>query len=167
MHLDERSLSARRSAGSKEMRHGTHSKSKRKQWALRPPVNGDKIDGDDHDRARGARDIKRDCSQSIEHYRAICHVSNGREASRHDDHAAGVVMGSNARFTMDPTFARNFNTLVRGTLHEGADEQEHMLASLRSRFKGQPIAVIKPVLAREWSGSAVRLRSPNSRSTRR
>lgn len=52
---------------------------------------------------------------------------------------------------MDPNFERDFNNLVRGTLHEVADEQERMFASLRSRFKGQPIAVIKPVLAREWS----------------
>lgn len=60
-------------------------------------------------------------------------------------------MGPKAEFTMDPNFERNINNLVRDTLHDVADEQERMLAALSSRFKGQPVAVIKPVLASEWA----------------
>jgi hypothetical protein len=133
------------------MRHGTHSESKRKQWALREQVDGGPVAQDDYDRTRRSWDSKRDCGQSLQHYRPLCHVGNRREASQHDYHAAGVVMGSNVKVTMNPNFERDINQLVRGTLHDVAAEQERMLATLRARYRGQPLEMIKPVLSREWS----------------
>lgn len=59
-------------------------------------------------------------------------------------------MGSGSKFEMSRDFERDLNKMLQGTMKDIASEYQKMFDSLLRRYKGRPVAEIKPVLRREW-----------------
>lgn len=49
---------------------------------------------------------------------------------------------------------------AKGTMKQAASEHQKMLDSLVRRYKGRPVAEIKPVLKREWSRNGGSISDP-------
>lgn len=60
-------------------------------------------------------------------------------------------MGSGFKFEMSGNFERDLNKMLQGTMKDIASEYQKMFDSLSRRYKGRPVAEIKPVLRREWA----------------
>ncbi len=61
-------------------------------------------------------------------------------------------MGSGFKFEMSRNSERELNKMLQGTIKDIASEYQEMLDSLLRRYKGRPVAEVKPVLRREWAG---------------
>lgn len=60
-------------------------------------------------------------------------------------------MGSGFKFEMSRNFERDLNKMLQGTMKDIASEYQEMFDALLRRYKGRPVAEIKPVLQREWA----------------
>ena len=60
-------------------------------------------------------------------------------------------MGSGFKFEMSRNFERDLKKMLHGTMKDIASEYQKMFDSLLRRYKGRPVAEIKPVLRREWA----------------
>lgn len=57
-------------------------------------------------------------------------------------------------------FERQLNKVVNEGLRDVAKDYQRMLDSLGRRYKGRPVATIKPVLQREWKQAGGSISDP-------